>query len=252
MGLSLLRIALHAGIFALLTVLTQIGGMAWVLALFMRRRIVGFLTLYILLSVATLFVAPLFGRVAVTCWRDGPLQVQSWAYCAMNRTYMVPELVEVLDDAAGDVAQARPGTVTLLLDAGFPFGDGFPLLPHLSHSDGRRADLAFFYQDETGYLPGRARSPIGYFAFEQGPTACPKVWPTMRWEMGWLQPAFPDVTLEPERTRSLVSALASDGRVSRLFLEPHLVQSLGLSSEKIRFQGCRAARHDDHIHVDLR
>jgi hypothetical protein len=30
-----------------------------------------------------------------------------------------------------------PGTVTIALDANFPFVNGFPLLPHLSHADGK-------------------------------------------------------------------------------------------------------------------
>ena len=35
-----------------------------------------------------------------------------------------------------------------------------------------------------------------------------------------------------------------------LLLEPHLKTRLKLEKyDKIRFQGCRAARHDDHIHV---
>ena len=77
--------------------------------------------------------------------------------------------------------------MTLALDGGFPFLDGFPLLPRLSHDDGRKLDLAFL--------------------------------------------------------------LAADPAVERLFLEPHLQARLGLSDPRIRFPRCRAARHDDHIHV---
>lgn len=246
------RFLRHAAVFGVLTLLTQIGGIAWLVALFFRRRVLAFVTAYVALAGTALLIAPAFGRVGVTCWRDGPLQVQSWGYCLTNRTYMAPELLSVLEDAAADLAARHPGTVTLLLDAGFPFGERFPLLPHLSHDDGRKADLAFFYSRNDTYVAGLTRSPVGYFAFEDGPTDCPVAWPTLRWDLAWLQPLFPMVALEPVRTRFLVVRLADDPRAGRLFLEPHLTARLEARHAKVRFQGCRAARHDDHLHVELR
>lgn len=54
------------------------------------------------------------------------------------------------------------------------------------------------------------------------------------------------------RTRDLTITVIQDPRVRRIFLEPHLKARLGLSAEpKVRLQGCWAARHDDHIHVDV-
>jgi hypothetical protein len=61
--------------------------------------------------------------------------------------------------------------------------------------------------------------------------------------------------LEPMRTRVAVDWIvdhADDLAVDRIFIEPHLAQRLGVSSPLVRFQGCRAARHDDHIHVQLK
>jgi hypothetical protein len=40
--------------------------------------------------------------------------------------------------------------------------------------------------------------------------------------------------------------------VTRIFIEPHLADRLGVGGGKVRFQGCRAARHDDHLHVEIR
>ena len=57
--------------------------------------------------------------------------------------------------------------------------------------------------------------------------------------------------LEPLRLRAALELLARDSRVTRVFLEPHLVRRLGASSPKLRFQGCGAARHDDHIHIEI-
>jgi len=45
---------------------------------------------------------------------------------------------------------------------------------------------------------------------------------------------------------------ASADATGKIFIEPHLVKRLKLASNKIRFQGCRAVRHDDHLHVQLR
>ncbi|MEL7181459.1 MAG: hypothetical protein AAFN63_16655 [Pseudomonadota bacterium] len=248
----MLRFLLHATIVLLLTVLTQIGGLAWLAARVFRRKFLSFLLIYGAMTLAAVWIAPSFGRTALICTSDGPLQVQSWMYCALNRNYVVPELADVLEETALTMDQRYPGTITLVLDANFPFFDDFPLLPHLSHDDGEKVDLAFYYQDATGYLPGATRSPIGYFAFEQGPTNCATTWPSLRWDFATLQPIWPNYTPEPQRNRAVLQILADDPRVGRIFVEPHLVQSLDAAHPKIRFQGCRAARHDDHIHLQLR
>ncbi|MCY4336788.1 MAG: hypothetical protein OXC60_19205 [Litoreibacter sp.] len=245
------RFVTNSSVVLFLTILTQIGGFAWLIALFFRQRLVAFILAYAALTTAAVWVAPNFGRVALNCFDDGPLQVQSLMYCALNRHYVTPELRDVLIDTADEMGRRYPGTETIVLDANFPFLDGFPLLPHLSHDDGEKADLAFFYRDETGYLPGVTRSPIGYFAFEPGPTDCTPRWPTLRWDFDILQPLWRDYALDEERMAAVMRILSSDERVGKTFIEPHLVQSLQVAHPRIRFQGCRAARHDDHIHFQL-
>lgn len=247
----MLRPLIHLCLVALLTVLTQVGGAAWCVALAFRNRMAVFVLAYATFSIAALFAAPLFGRQALSCWTQNALQVQSPLYCVLNRTYVTPELAQVLHAAAREMQRQFPGTVTVVLDAGFPFFDGFPLLPHLSHDDGQKVDVGFFYRSAEGYLPGQTRSPLGYFAFENGPSDCPDSWPTLRWDLAPLQPLWRNLTLDIYRTRALVSAFVDDGRVGKVFLEPHLQRRLGLSADKLRFQGCRAARHDDHIHIQL-
>lgn len=169
-------------------------------------------------------------------------------YCGLNRNYVTPEVRDILVDTAEEMDRQYPGAETLVLDANFPFLNGFPLLPHLSHDDGDKVDLAFFYRDETGYLPGATRSPIGYFAFERGPTDCTPRWPTLRWDFDIIQPLWRDYELDEVRTAAVLRILSNDERVAKTFVEPHLVQSLLVAHPRIRFQGCRAARHDDHIH----
>ena len=245
------RVCLEAATALLLTALTQVGGVAWLLRLAFRRRLVAFVGLYAVMSLAAMWLAPMTGRVALSCTGSGPLQVQSWVFCLTNRTYVTPELRAVAVDLAAHMAAEYPGTVTLALDGNLPFWDGFPLLPHLSHDDGEKLDLAFYYQSGGDYLPGKTRSPLGYFAFEPGVTECPDVWPTLRWDLDWLQGVFPAHTPDRPRMQAALGWLLADGRVGKVFLEPHLAQGLGVAGPKLRFQGCRAARHDDHIHIQL-
>lgn len=245
-----MRFVLHGALVLGLTVLTQLGGLAWLLALRFRWRLPVFGLVYALFRGGAQVAAPVFGRVPLPCAGE-VLRAQSWVYCALLRNFVTPELLAVAEDAAGVVAAEYPGTVTLALDGSFPFGDGIPLMPHLSHDDGEKLDFAFYYAGSGGYLSGRTASPLGYFAFERGAETCPPTTLTLRWDMGWFQPFLRDLTLEPVRTTALIRALLADPRLGKLFVEPPLAARLGLAAEKLRFQGCRAARHDDHIHVQL-
>ena len=247
----MIRIILHLTIIIVLTLITQLGGLAWLIALTTRHRIAAFAAAYIALSLGAVWVAPLSGRVPLPCIAGGSLQMQSPLYCALNRHYVTPELAQVLTDHATTMSRQFPGTTTLVLDANFPFLNRYPLLPHLSHHDGRKADIAFHYQDAAGYLDRTTRSPIGYFAFEDGATDCPDRKLSLRWNMAWLQPLWPAYTLEPARMQTALRTLAADPRVGKIFIEPHLKQRFAPDEAKIRFQGCRAARHDDHIHLQL-
>ncbi len=194
----------------------------------------------------------LAGRVALPCFGE-PLRAQSMLYCVLNRSYVTAETAAVASDLATAMAQRFPGTITLTLDGNFPFVTGFPLLPHLSHDDGEKLDLAFYYSDAEGRpLSGETRSPLGYWAFENPSDAsCPANSPTLRWNFAWAQGLFPDRPLDATRTAAAIRWLADDPRVTKIFVEPPLAQKLGVTGPKVRFQGCRAARHDDHIHFQL-
>ena len=239
-------------LFALvLTALTQLGGLAWLGAVALGRRWLSFPLLYAVLWGLAFVLAPLFGREALPCVGE-PLRMQSPVYCVLMRNYVTPQMADVARDAARTVEAAHPGTVTLALDGNFPFVTGFPLPPHLSHDDGEKLDFAFYYQEDGAYLPGRTRAPLGYFAFEAlEESFCRPVWISMRWDMRLLQPLLPKWEVDVLRVRSLTGALVRDERVSKIFVEPPLMERWGLRHEKVRFQGCRASRHDDHLHVQL-
>jgi len=252
-------------IVAPLTLLTQIGGVAYLVALLVtwrwrrvsRWRRTAYVTTATLLiyAVASIAIVPplagLLGRERAPCAST------TLVSCVLNRTYLEPKtltLVRALDQA---VASHFPGSGVTVLEGSFPFFDGFPLPPHLSHHDGRKVDLAYFYRDVSGHpIAAGSPSPIGYFHFQQ-PRArdrepCAGRFTPLRWDFAWLQPKEPAWVLDEERTRAMILWLQARPEVTRLFIEPHLADRLGASGGKVRFQGCQAARHDDHLHVEVR
>ncbi len=270
----MMRLAGHLFVFTALTVITQVGGLAYVLARIARgfvntsRRTVFlssafFIVAYIGVSALTYVIAPLFGRTALPCLitDTAKLAMQSPFYCVLNRHYVTPKLKRVAQNLANYMDKEFPGTVTLALDANFPFLDGFPLLPHRSHDDGRKLDLAFYYRDDQGnYVRGQTKSPIGYWAFEQrrGPSRviCAKQTGVMslRWDVPWFRPLLYNYRLDEIRTRAALRWLTTAGPrlgVTKIFLEPHLARTLKIHGSVLRFQGCNAARHDDHIHMQI-
>lgn len=265
-ALTLARLALFAGAVIVLTGLTEIGGIVLVAAVLVARRLrggvgVGALVFVLLYAASSLLLMPPlaapFGRVPLPCF-GSPLRAQAWV-CALNRHYVSPRVLALASSMSQAVATRYPGTVIVALDGNFPLFDGVPLLPHLSHDDGLKLDLAYAYATPDGtYLPGQTRSPIGYWAFEQPAGSdtqmCPPGRQLFRWDMGWLQPLFADRPIEPLRTRAMIDWLVSEGPrhgLEKVFLEPYLAKRLGVTSRLVRFQGCEAARHDDHIHLQL-
>ncbi|WP_155947335.1 hypothetical protein [Pseudorhodobacter ferrugineus] len=163
-----------------LTLISQLGGVAWCAALLFRRKRLAFVSAFVLayglLWIAASRLAPFSGRVALPCGGDGPLRSQSLLYCALNRNFVTPDLAALADDLAKDMARQFPGTVTLALDAGFPFTN-LPLLPHLSHDDGGKLDLALYWQDRSGqYQQSRSKSLLGYWGYADSQSDCAKRW----------------------------------------------------------------------------
>ena len=262
--------------FILLTGLTQIGGVVLVAALLSARiirphgrRMIAAMTLFALTyaGVSLLVLPPLAslgGRQPLPCSvsHEAAVRPHSYLYCALNRHYASPRVAGLLTNLAGDLSRSFPGAQVVFLDAGFPLFDGFPLPPHLSHDDGRKIDLAFFYRDaEERPSAVITPSPIGYWGFEQpragDPTPCAARSDllTLRWDMGWLQGWWPQRTLDIAANRAMIRWLSGNGRrhgVEKVLLEPHLQRRFDVEGSMVRFQGCRAARHDDHVHVQIR
>lgn len=254
----------HGFAVLLLTVLTFVGGVAWLIALFGQRATfwVRFGLAYCGLSLLFLLVPfalqskGLDEHLRISTSFQTPSTLKTpFIYRVMNRDFVSAELRSVAMDLAAHMASRfpeGPKTVTFALDGGFPLFDGFPLLPHLSHDDGDKLDLSLYWQTTNGtYIPTAGTSPLGYWGYAQGPTDCPTRWQDLRWDMPWLQALLPDLQLDPVRTKEALKWLSEDPRVGKILVEPHILASTGYSHPKIRFQGCRAARHDDHIHIQL-
>ncbi len=268
-------------LFIVLTALTQVGGVVylaahWISSVAIRRLDVGqgqrWLTLFasfaVIYLVVSIYLLPPFaaglGRAPLPCAQQGQLTVAplTRATCLLNRHYASQPVHELLAELGRHMASTHPGTVVAYLDAGFALVDGFPLLPHLSHDDGHKVDLAFFYRNAQGrYQPLRTPSPIGYWAFEQPnsgdlqPCAGRSDLATLRWDMAYLQPYMARFELDEHRTGDMLRWLGENAArlgVERILLEPHLTRRFGLPASVFRFQGCRPARHDDHVHISLR
>jgi len=262
--------------FLILTIVTQVGGVVYLLNLalvkfwwkprkrqWLKRQLM-FIGLYVLASL--LIVPPLAKlnhRQPLPCYKVTTLRPQNWLTVICNRHYVHEDLYKVIVKVSDDFnrqSTEKEGTLILnYLDANFPFIDGFPLIPHLSHNDGKKLDLAFRYESKGEQPPtNNTRSLFGYGVYveptpeEINQTAICK---EKRWQYditkyigipinGWL-------TYDGWETKRLMQLLVAS-EIDKVFIEPHLKQRMDLQTDKIRFHGCHAVRHDDHIHVQIR
>lgn len=262
----------------LLTIITQTGGIILIVSSIISFRLkkkikskkhkgivflVNFITIYFL---ATFLFIPIlaksFGRVPLPVFSNKSVKPLNIMTVILNRHYVRPELKENIENVARKMSKKYPNTIVSYLDANFPFYNGFPLLPHLSHNDGKKLDIAFFYKDKLGKeLNKKAPSYIGYGVFEEPrkeeynmPDTCNR---KGYWQYGILENFVPQwnksaIAFDSKRTKSMIQFLLSEKSTQKIFIEPHLKNRMELKDEKIRFHGCRAVRHDDHIHLQIK
>lgn len=222
--------------------------------------------LFTVIYLATTFIlvpsiASFFGRVPLPFFETKSLRPLNRVTCLLNRHYVRPALRETLLSASEEFHKKYPGSVVNYLDANFPFIDQFPLFPHLSHHDGKKIDLAFAYRDtRTGDITHLHPSFTGYGICEEPlaneynmPENCKR---KGFWQYNFLKLITPqnskkNFAFDAMRTKTLIQELTEHDAVEKIFIEPHLRVRLGLTSAKIRFHGCQAVRHDDHIHVQI-
>ncbi len=268
--MKLVKITIQTLVFFLLTLITQVGGIIYLISFIITKQLkygIGktsliFIGLYLVISLLIMpIVAPIFGRAALPL--SGNLQPLNIMTCLFNRHYVRLELKENLIEASNKMSEEFKGTKTNYLDASFPFINGFPLIPHLSHNDGKKVDLAFYYNDKASQRnTNEVPSFIGYGIYDS-PKENEENYPEQcnnkgYWQYGFLTYLVPkwneeNYTVDSERTSKLIRLLAINNSTSKVFIEPHLKQRWGLASEdKIRFHGCQAVRHDDHIHLQIK
>ena len=224
------------------------------------KRIGVFIGLYL---IATFFivpnVAPIFGREKIK--ETEFLKAHSFFYKLANRNYVRPELNKTLAQIATEFEEQNNGIKMVYLDANFPFIDKFPLLPHLSHNDGKKIDVSLVYKDPNGQLTNKKPSISGYGVYESPKpneydqtAVCKK---NGYWQYDFskyltLGTINKDIEFSESGTRNLANLILRQKSIGKMFIEPHLKTRLNLTDVKVRFQGCQAVRHDDHIHFQLK
>ena len=259
--MKFLKLFGHLIIILFLTVLTQVGGLIWIITLwgsykFKKRKRYLFPLLYLLFNLLLIPpIAKVFGREKLPLFSDS-LKPRNLVYPLFFRNYVAPELNVLLENAS-DQLKTTNITITYL-DANFPFINGFPLLPHLSHSDGKKVDICFMYLDESGNSTNKkpSGSDYGVYVNAKNRTATNCInkgyWQyDITKHVTFLE--INDLEFDKERTKNLIQELLHSKFTEKIFIEPYLKESLGLRNQtKIRFHGCQAVRHDDHIHLEIK
>lgn len=248
-----------------LTIMTQIGGVVYLLAnlMYRRNRLKRWGAFIVLYLVSTFFivpyVAPLFGREKIKT--TDTVKIHTLFTSLANRNYIVPEVNTVLANVSTKLSKAYPGIEIHCLDANFPFFDGFPLLPHLSHNDGKKLDISLIYENKKGFIINDKPSVSGYGVFEP-PLKREYDQISVCKEKGYWQYDFPkyltlgtvhsDLNFSEKGTKTMAQLFTQETAIAKIFIEPHLRDRMKLRHPKIRYHGCRAVRHDDHIHIQVR
>jgi hypothetical protein len=260
---------LHFIIIILLTICTQIGGIIYVLTILIikssseKKHLKGFLTFLILYLFSTFVIVPYvaasFGRERVE--ESTIITANTFFTKLFNRNYVQPALNSTLEKIAIDFEKKHPGIQLVYLDANFPFIDKFPLLPHLSHNDGKKIDLSLVYKLKNGEITNKKPSISGYGVYENPKENELKQFEICR-EKGYWQYNFSKyltfgsihrgIQFSDKATKDLINSITKQPEIGKIFIEPHLKSRLKLKSTKIKFHGCKAVRHDDHIHIQLK
>jgi len=253
----------------LLTIITQIGGLIWVINYgyfrFNKRaksrwvKLLSFTSIYLISTILIVPpVAKLNDRVALPISKSSILIPHSYITPLLNRHYVKPRLKSQLYEIADATNSENTKLKLSYLDANFPFFDGFPLLPHMSHDDGRKVDLSFYYtkNNEEGNLKP---SNTGYGKFVEPIESAHNQTRACKSEGYWQYDyskfltlgSRSDLDFDQRNTKKLINRIVADALTQKILIEPHLKTRMNLSNKKIRFQGCHSVRHDDHIHLQI-
>ncbi len=263
---KIFKIGLTVFLFLFLTGLTQIGGVLYLVCILITKKWkplprfnlpILFAVLYLGFTFLIIpFIAPIFGREKVK--HTGTINPTNYFTVILNRNYVRPELNNLLLET--ETKLIGTGIKINYLDANFPFINRFPLPPHLSHNDGRKLDLSLVFENDKGDISSKQKSMSGYGVFEN-----PNIGEENQIEKCLTSRYFQydyskylsfgsinsDLIFSEEGNRKLINAILDNIKLQKIFIEPHLKQRMKLTDDKIRYHGCRAVRHDDHIHIQI-
>lgn len=263
-----MRPIFHIILIILLTITTQVGGLVYLFSiLFINNKKKGYkakrVFLFTILYTITTFllvpkIATHFGRVKIE--DHNSLEAHNFITKLCNRNYVSPKLNNTLNNITLQLVKEHPNLKVIYLDANFPFFNGFPLLPHLSHNDGKKIDLSFIYENQDKTVTNLKPSFSGYGIFVK-PTEKEFKQTNYCKSKGYWQYDFTkylsfgninkELKISENTTKYLLNIIAKNKDVSKIFIEPHLKSRLKINNQKIRFHGCKAVRHDDHIHFQI-
>ena len=232
--LKTLRFLFRLFLFVLLTAITQIGGILYLLTLmfFGNKKLGKYLYFFGIYFIFTYLIvpniAPFFGRERIIT--TDVIESQSIFYSLANRNYVRPEMNVLLADIASEFNKKHPKAKIFYLDANFPFLNKFPLLPHLSHNDGKKLDISLIYETD-GIITNKKPSVSGYGVFE-GPkpkeyNQIKKCKSTGSWQYD-IQKYMTfgsinkDILFSEKGTKSLMNAILKQPAIGKVFIEPHL------------------------------
>ncbi|TMM29700.1 hypothetical protein FDT66_10460 [Polaribacter aestuariivivens] len=263
-----MKIFINLFLIITLTIITQIGGFIyWLSLLFISNKKekykVKIFSLFVVLYLSSTFliipkIAPFFGKVKIE--DTNKLEAHNFITKLCNRNYVTPKLHNVITNVSQSFNKEFPKIKVIYLDANFPFFDGFPLIPHLSHNDGKKIDISFVYENKNKETTNLKPSNSGYGIFEEPKTdeinQNKKCKQNGNWQYNFtkyftLGHSNKNLKISEKATKVLIEIILKSD-IHKLFIEPHLKTRLKLKNEKIRFHGCKAVRHDDHIHFQIK
>jgi hypothetical protein len=265
-------------IFCFLTLISQVGGLVYLISLTahksinslgthkIKKQLYKFSSFLILYCLAIFLVVPIIakplGRVPLPLLSTNHLQPLNVMSFFLNRNYVRPELRQAAFDVAKQMNEKYPGTIINYLDANFPFFNKYPLIPHVSHNDGKKLDLSFCYRDKKTNEPtNECPSFIGYGICEDPLPNEVNFLEICKKDGNWQYALMSKMVsqknkhyflFDSQKTKTMTNLFANQKSIGKIFIEPHLKERLKLRANKIKFHGCSAVRHDDHIHFQLK
>ena len=246
--------------------MTQIGGFVYLLSAVISKKwnkklkyktLIIFTSLYFFSTFLIVpLISPVFGREKVK--HSEKIKPTNYMTVLLNRNYVKPKLNDLLSNTA---KKLNGSNITIhYLDANFPFINKFPLLPHMSHNDGKKIDISLVYETKNGIITSKQKSLSGDGVFEPPKSnEHDQVNKCLKENFLYDFPKYlafgkinEDLVFSEKGTKELIKNILKSRDLGKVFIEPHLKNRINLKDKKIRFHGCGAVRHDDHIHIQLK